>query len=237
MQQTMKWAYGITTIPKRKDTLFARTMSSLACAGFDQPRIFVDDCNNPHDYREYNLSVTTRYPKIRTVGNWMLGLLELYIREPWADRYAMFQDDIVTYPNLRGYLESCKFPESFAYWNLYTAVKNEHQIQDKPEGWHPSDQLGRGALALVFDRLGVQALLTAQTIIRKPMCPDRGWENLDGAIVTGLTHNGNSYKELVHNPSLVQHLGEGLSAMETPVRPTAQTFRGENFDALGLVKK
>ena len=38
----MKWAYGITTVPSRRENLFERTLQSLAVAGFDNPRLFVD---------------------------------------------------------------------------------------------------------------------------------------------------------------------------------------------------
>ena len=40
---------------------------------------------------------TNRDIKIKTYGNWMLSMGGLYLREPDADRYAMFQDDMIRY--------------------------------------------------------------------------------------------------------------------------------------------
>src|SRR3954465_7467772 len=88
------WAYGITTVPERRYDLLPRTIHSLARGGFDLPRLFID--GHEKSYHEWDtLPQTIRYPAIRTMGNWLLGLWELYIREPAADRYAIFQDDCV----------------------------------------------------------------------------------------------------------------------------------------------
>src|SRR5688572_9885654 len=104
---SLKWAYGITTVSQRRQKYLPTTLSSLQKAGFDKPVLFVDDCPNTALWRdEFKLEVVPRFPRIRTFGNWTLALLELTIREPYADRYALFQDDLVTYPHLRQYLEA-----------------------------------------------------------------------------------------------------------------------------------
>lgn len=247
----MKWSYGVTTTIERKETTLPRTLASLAAGGFPTPRLFVDACNCPSEYAEFGLEVSCRYPRIRTMGNWWLGLVELYTREPAADFYAMFQDDLVTYVNLRQYLESCSYPTR-GYLNLYTVPNNENiPSRPKVDGpvWYPSNQCGVGALALVFDREAVISLLKSAHWINRPQDLVRGWRAIDGGIVTALQYAG--WKEYVHYPSLVQHTGE-QSTCESPqcgaphfegVGPIAikglaampRSFKGEDFDASTMI--
>lgn len=225
----MTWAYGITTVPSRLNDLFPRTLASLATAGFDSPRIFIDGAKDASDYDRFGLETTVRHPAIRTVGNWLLSMGELYIRNPTADRFAIFQDDFVTYKNLRAYLERSTMPEQ-GYLNLYTFPSNQQLA--KGEGWYASNQFGRGAVALVFNRLGVQTLLSHTHMIQKVTDPQRGHKSVDGAIITAMQAAG--WKEYVHNPSLVQHTGDVSSMRNTP-HPKATSFRGEEFNALELL--
>jgi hypothetical protein len=51
--------------------------------------------------RRFRLEVTPRYPAVRTFNSWLPALIELYMRDRQADRFAIFQDDLVTYRNLR----------------------------------------------------------------------------------------------------------------------------------------
>lgn len=221
----MKWAYGVTTVHKRFDGLLPRTLASLSKAGFDKPRLFVDsDGDQPAWWRDYE--ITHRSPPIYTFGNWMLAALELTIREPNADRYIIFQDDMITYPNLRSYLEWLPYP-SKGYCNLYTFEQNEQPAK----GWYLSNQYGRGAVALMFDNDAMRCLLRTEHMSLKPKSPDRGKINTDGAIVEAM--KGASYKEYVHNPSLVQHIGE-YSTMGNHIHRQAPTFKGESFDIMGL---
>lgn len=111
----LRWSYGVTTCPLRRENgLLARTLASLRLAGFDTPRVFADGVRAEDAMRwerDLNLEVVGRYPTIFTQGNWSLALSELFIREPTADRYAIFQDDFVTYRGLRTYLEGCYYPD------------------------------------------------------------------------------------------------------------------------------
>lgn len=234
----LKWAYAVTTTASRLNSLLPKTLASLVLAGFDAPRLFVDGTSEvPSLLRNYEISC--RVPTIRTFGNWILGLAELYIRQPEMDRYAMFQDDLVTYKNLRAYLEKCDFPET-GYWNLYTMPSNDQMVpldltvrREPIVGWHPSNQMGRGAVGLVFNRTGVQTLLTNSHIVERPVDVYRGHRAIDGGIVTAFKKAG--WKEYIHHPSLVQHTGV-VSSMDNNPQPFAESFRGEEFDALELVK-
>lgn len=237
MRQPLQWAYGVTTVPQRGKDLLPRTLASLAKAGFPQPRLFVDGDSDPLGWerRFPGLEITCRWPALRAYGNWILGLAELFIRNPNADRYAMFQDDLVTYTNLRQYLERCPYPAK-GYLNLYTVQQNQELcpvVNGRPQvGWYLSNQRGRGAVALVFDRLSVTTLLGQQSIVQRPLNAHRGFKVIDGGVIDALTPQG--WKEYVHNPSLVQHVGE-VTTIEgggVPRYRHSPSFREETLDAL-----
>lgn len=240
----VKWAYGVTTVPARRSMLLKQTLMSMGGAGFGSPRLFVDDCADPGSWqKEFNLEVTGRFPRIKAYANWVLALIELFAREPTADWYALFQDDVVMYRNLRQYLEKCIFPEK-SYLNLYTFPWASTNGRDKgpqakppsPDcGWYESNQRGRGALGLVFSNEGVRALLSGKAsdfLLRKAMGVDPLGRNIDGGVSEAMRYVG--YKEYIHDPSLVQHTGT-KSEIGNRAHPLAPTFRGEEFDAMDLL--
>lgn len=243
------WTYGVTTVPNRINDLLPRTLESLKAAGFDQPRLFADGCEHPSQYTKFGLDLTTRWPKIRTYGNWVLALAELFIREPARQRYAIFQDDILVLKNLRSYLDRCPFPDR-GYWNLYSVPVNERAAPDDPRFGAPSGpvwyeggllnkedkerkQMGKGAVALVFSREGVMELLRNQVIVERPADAHRGWRNVDGGVVTAMNRVG--WREWVHYPSLVQHVGE-RSEMGNSFKNVSLSFPGAGYDALEMLK-
>lgn len=220
------WAYGVTTVDSRLDTTLPLSLTTLADAGFPNPRLFVDGAQSVPAYLS-KYEITYRYPKIKTFGNWVLALAELYLRDPKATYYALFQDDIIACKNLRQYLEKCKFPER-GYLNLYTFPQNE-----QPEiGWHLSNQRGLGALALILNNEGVRTVLHSMHTVNRPLDLKRGWKSIDGGIVTAFNQAG--WKEYIHIPSLVQHQ-DGPSSMSNRQHPKAGTFPGVDFDALELL--
>lgn len=226
------WRYGVTTVPQRRRDLLPRTLASLRGAGFGTPRLFVDgdgDADAPSWSAEFDLPVTCRWPKVGTAASWHLAALELYHREPAADRYAIFQDDMVCSKNLLAYLEAVKYPTK-GYQNLYTFPSN--QTLSKGVGWFPSNQLGRGAVALVFDREAMTALLGDSHLVLRAQNPHRGHKAIDGGIVESMKRLG--FTEYVHDPSLVQHTGDA-SVMGNNPHPKSPSFRGEDFDLLCLL--
>ncbi len=219
------WSYGITTVPERGD-LLRKTQLSLAAGGFDRPQIFVER-------------------GMRAIGTWWLAALELYLRNPQADRYAIFQDDILVVKNLRGYLDKVPHPEK-GYWNLYATRENDDIIRGKGPGFYESAkvssssptsdlQTGRGALGLVFPRWALIELLMARHFVERPMDGEAGTKNIDGGIVTAMNKAG--YREFIHSPSLVQHTGdESAIGGKSPRRRFAKSFPGEGFDAMSWLK-
>lgn len=224
MVRPIRWSYGVTTVPSRKETLLPKTLASLTAAGFDRPHLFVDGTSD--GYEALGLELTYRNPKIRPYGNWVLGLAELYIRNPACHFYAMFQDDILVSKNLRDYLEGCKYPDK-GYWNLITYPKNQ-ALAPAADGWFLSNQRGLGAQGLVFNREAVQVLLCHQNMVERPTDAKRGWKNIDGAIIGAFRKIG-TWKEYVHSPSLIYHTGS-VSSFGNCAQPEAVSFKGEGFD-------
>lgn len=238
-ERNLRWAYAVTTVPSRRKDLLPKTLVSLAVAGFDSPRLFVDGDKDAVSWeKEFGMEVSCRYPNVRTFGNWMLSLWELYLRNPTAQRYAIFQDDFITSRNLRRYLNCVPYPDK-GYLNLFTfnsnqrlAPKTEHG--GTQDGFYLSNQYGRGAVALVFSLECVVELLASRHMSERPQDSTRGHKAVDGAIVTALAKAG--WKEYVHSPSLVQHTGEFSSMANRPHQP-AESFRGQDYDLLDLLRK
>lgn len=239
--RSLEWAYGVTTVPSRRTGVLPRTLASLREGGYPSPRLFVDGDRDPVSWeKEFGLPITARYPALRTIGSWVAALWELTVRQPMADRYALFQDDFVCSKNLRTYLEHCRFPRR-GYLNLITFPSNE-EIAPRGGGWYEARttnpdvtwQTGRGAVALVFDAEGARDLLSSRDVVDRPRCAKFPTSKLDGMVVNCMNKLG--YREYVHSPSLVLHTGEE-STMGNPRHAKASSFRGEEFDLMGLLEK
>jgi hypothetical protein len=219
-------------------------MASLVKAGFGSPIIFVD---SPHSdlYGNYKLPTVFRESNIRTYGHWLLTLLELYIRDPYATRFAIFQDDIVLCKNLRSYLDNSTYPQN-GYCNLFTFMGNEDKWPNKLEhGWRQTNQNGYGGVALVFSNEAVVALMSQSSLLKRLWNPELRYRALDGGVVEAMRRAG--WKEYCHNPSLVQHtgikssMGNHWQKIDVDVRdtkryPQSPIFPGEEFDACQLIK-
>lgn len=241
MSTPITWSYGVTTVPERREELLPRTLRSLGHGGFDQPHLFVDGvADGTYYHQRFKLGVTCRYPGVYkntpvikgSAANWVLSLYELYYRNPNATYYAVFQDDFVCYKNFRQYLERCCYPDR-GYLNCYSFPSNESLANGKV-GWYPSNQCGKGAVALIFSNEAVTTLLSSDNLVHRPKDASRGHRAIDGGIVDSFKKLG--WREFVHYPSLVQHTGYH-SSMFNEVHKTSNTFRGEEFDALNLVKE
>lgn len=226
----MQWAYGVTTVPTRLSTTLPITLESLQHAGFDRPHLFYDGAKSGlYAARYTDLDKTMRYPAVGVYGNWVLSLAELYILNPKADRYVIFQDDLVTCRNLRAYLDLVKIPDK-GYLNLFTY----RQVAFTKEGWHLSNQYGRGAVALVFTKEAIAVLLTSQRMVDKPRTVPNRDRAVDGAVALTMLSAG--WKEWVHHPSLVDHIGDDSTIGNRRGR-RAVSFVGLGFDASTLPPK
>jgi len=181
-----------------------------------------------------NHNKTIRRPKVGAFGNWALALWELFVRNPGGNcRYVLFQDDILAVKNLRLYLERCTYEKKY-YYNLCTYPKNEELLADKNiKGWYQSNQKGQGAQALMFDRTAVVILLSSMKFCARPRDSGQRRDNIDGVVSRSFLKAG--WKELVHYPSLVDHVVEGQKSTLRPYQqPKINIFPGEEFDASTL---
>ena len=253
----MKWSYGITTVLSRRAKALPRTLLSLKHAGFDKPRLFLDGASHAEaeSYEEqFGLPVTVRGPEpVRVCANWWLGMAELYFRDPQADRFAMFQDDLLAVQNLRPYLDALPWPDQ-RYFNLYAGSGTNEPIVERAQaqdvtGWveagikdpsqiNPDDglhwQKGIAALALCFPRDLLVRLLGRCNVFEKAQSRD-GWRRIDGTIVDAM--NAMGCREMIHCPSLVQHEDDGDSTIRNIGRRLARSFPGEMYNALDFLKK
>lgn len=262
-----KWACGIITVPQRAATLLPATLRSIMDAGFPPPRLFVDGLD-PRLLPEWmerfpGLESVPRWPRVHVAVNWTLAMLELMMREPDADRYALFQDDVQMSRNARRYLDASGAIEAAergkGYCNLHCMAGREREVQGSQVGFFQAEtQGGYGALALVFTQASALALFSTKYLIERPRDPDRGWHCIDGGIVDAMRSVG--WSEWVHHPSLTQHTGNqstmaksiaGIPVAKDDPPSTweewgraigmgrwdlAQSFRGEEFDCMSLLR-
>ena len=186
-------------------------------AGFGAPLIFND-------------------PGVGAFGNWVLAAWQLALRAPNADRYAVFQDDVLACKGLRTYLEKSPYPDK-GYLNLYL-MDGTISKEGVSWGWlpaHPQER-GKGAQGLVFNNDALHALLAQQYLVDHPKAVRSPTSNLDGAVTTALANAG--WREWVHYPSLLQHMNEGTTIISNRGNHdhTAPTFPGEGVDIGELIK-
>lgn len=248
------WSYGVMTVPSRRFDLLPKTIDSLKAAGFDRPQLFVDGDSDVGGWwgQTFGLPTTFRSQEINVAGNWHLSALHLLYANPGADYYAVFQDDFVTVRGLKEYLSRNPCPKD-GYMNLLTfpaEMERGASILGGKTGWFPTRQNGRGAVALVFPRPVLIAILSASHLANRITDPHRGWRLIDGGIVESAKEKG--LKEYCHAPGLVRHVGKvstmdkrhSAIAMEArdghwvwPEYYDRTDFPGEDFDATSLLPR
>lgn len=241
----MNWAIGVTAVPSRRRDLLPQTLGGLRHAGFDQEvRLFVDGCDHAEAAsfeREFRLPVSARNPKLRVAMAWHLAFLELWLRNPEADRFCIVQDDVIFARNLRQYLEAVPWiPRSYLvpYWYPYKGGPLRGARRKVEQGWNETMQCGLGALMLIFDREAAIALLSAEHLIRRPLDAVMGWRKVDGGIVESMKKatvwDGDNarrqpIKEYAHYPSLVKHTGHTSTMNKSNTLTASQADRQANY--------
>ena len=254
------WAVGVTSVPERVGDLLPRTLTSLERAGFPAPRVFLDapDPPPPGGHPPALPFAGARDGRLGCFGRWATALWELHVRCPVADRYALFQDDVLAVRGLREYLDATtvRHPKN-VWWNLYTFLNNEAVARATPFGaWAesaplpkrdgtprppnpdgaPPMQSGCGALGLAFTRDAVHALLSDRGFVAHPASAKYPRKNVDGQVTLAL--NAAGFREWIHNPTLLYHAGR-----HSTVEPgkewvsLAKSWMGETWDARTLLAK
>jgi hypothetical protein len=246
----MKWSYGVMTHPLRRFGLLPQTLVSLAKVGFAEPFVFVDsdEAVSPYGYVPAGSGwAIIRCPKLGIAFNWQLSMWELYLRNPSAERFALFQDDILASRDLRAYLEACPYPER-GYLNLLTHMSNDELLAKDPAlGWREAGQIGggnpdrwqtgRGACGLVFSSEALTTLFCSAHYVLRPQGKGglppmdstdqvKCRQKIDGGIAAAMNRAG--WREYIHNPSLIQHVGTISTVNKRKFGPG-----GQSIDPLG----
>lgn len=240
------WEIGITTCPRRVPRLI-ESYDSLVAAGWENPIIFSDGFN-PETQGEdatipypYNATIVKRQTWINGVSNFVLGLAELYQRNPHADMYAMMQDDVLHSPKVRHYIESVGIPKDASVISWYCPANYTAQSN----GWH---LINRGlsfntAQTIAFTRDGLINFLSTPYVwlyrqgkIDQHSRKSHGTRNFDGMV--GSWAKRTKRRIYVHTPSLARHIGD-TSTMHGSVslrgNRSDRSYIGDDVEATHLI--
>lgn len=80
-------------------------------------------------------------------------------------------------------------------------------------------------------------LLSSRHLVDRVITADisKSRRNIDGAVVTAMNYAG--WREYIHNPSLISHIGYDSVTTLGKVYPPTATFPGEEFDLCSLVQQ
>lgn len=221
------WAVGVTTAPRPRTTL-AATRASLARAGFERIALFED------------ATAAGAWP------TWLAALRGLLAAEPHAHAYLIAQDDALFWRGLRRYLEATlwkgeggslkgegDYPTS--NFTLPTSLFSPYcpgiYLRNRSAGWHRVDV---GA-SLVGAVCWVLSPAMARTLL-EGLAGLTAHARID--LIVGRFCRRNDLPVYYHTPSLVQHVGNGNSALGDPLAgPLRQAvdFVGEDHE-VGRVK-
>lgn len=201
---TSRWAIGITTAPRQEPTLHT-CLTSLLAAGWDQVRVFAEPgVERPDGFP--TLLWSCRDEPLGAFPNWLLGLVELVLREPHADAYFMCQDDAVMAAGLRYYLERRLWPAPKV--GVVSVYCPSHYARNQPSGFHIEDRGwdSWGALAYIFPNPSARSIVSDPLVIgHRHHGPAAGLRNIDS--VVGRWCRQQKLPYYVHVPSLAQHIG------------------------------
>jgi len=197
----MKWAVGVTTAPRPLSTL-GRTLESLRRAGFGRAEVFDDTARRG------------AWP------NWLAALRALLEKDPAADALLLCQDDAVFCRELRAHLGRTLWPgPDVALCSPYCPAP----YRNATAGWH-QQRRGWGLVGALCWALPRRA---AEAVLR-----DLGRVEAHSRIDARVGRWAAETERTVwyHTPSLVQHVGNGNSALgdrsTSPMR-SATDFIGE----------
>lgn len=199
-----RWAVGITTAPRRQQTL-TRSLESLQSCGFEEPHLFLDGAVELTPAQR-KLPQTVRQPAVGAFSNFCLALTELLHRHPDSDAVLMVQDDAV-FPEgaaVREYLERWLWLGSNPQIVSLYCCRDDNAEQP---GWQPLPRQWKyGAVALVFQPA------VARKFLNDPMLPQH-LRRTDGIAQKGIDMLlgqwawQNQVDVYRPTPSLVQHVG------------------------------
>ena len=196
----LRWAVGMLTAPRPVPTI-DRALASLQNAGFSSVHIFAEPGSWVPD-RFAHLPRTVHGRLLGNLGNFYTSLASLWMLEPHADCYAVFQDDVCVAEGLRAWCDRQLWPNGAGLVSLYTCGAQH----DDASGWRI---LSRGmchtfgALAFVFRSDILKDFLSDGRLLEMREAGLRAGD--DAAIGEWATRRG--FGIAYHTPSLVDHIG------------------------------
>jgi hypothetical protein len=215
-----RWAVGVTTSPRRDDTL-EQTLDSLSRAGFDSVRLFMDGTVRlPARYQ--TIPLTWREDTIGAWPTWYMSLAELVLHQPDADAFLLVQDDVLLADrgSLKAYLEQVLWPgNTLGIVSLFSA-----QYQMHP-GWYsgpPSPWFSAQALLLPNS---IARLLLCDADVSRRCLEAAGGHHIPIPTVLAEWAWRKSIPIYQPSPSLAQHIGSastlwGPAMLSRPRRAT-----------------
>jgi len=184
----MDWAVAVTTAPRPQPTL-RQTLASLRWAGWPKCEVVADP------------------RKAGSWPTWLRALSKLLNEYPAADAYMTVQDDAVFCPELREYLEANLWPPGeVALCSPYCPTP----YRSASGGWHAEDR----GWYLVGAVCWVIPAAAACSIVAE-LGSMQATSRIDARIGRWARETGRGV--WYHSPSLVQHVGNGNSAMGDPL--------------------
>ena len=183
-----QWLIGVVTAPRIISTL-DRTLDSIALAGWPE-------------------TIAVSHRGESTPSTTWLRCLEILVGialDHHSTRIVIFEDDVLVSAGLRRHLERSPPPAGLV--SLYCSRTNHHE--DNGSLWHEIPDVPRrahGALGYCLDLVLARGILGCQS------CQDLGHGATDRMIGYFAKERGVPY--WCPSPSLVYHLGEGLSGVE-----------------------
>lgn len=223
----MNWAIGIQTCPRPEDVYIDHTIESVKRAGWDDITIFAEpDSPVPQGY-----PVTYRPFRYGDWTNWVCAYFELFMANPEANAFVLFEDDVTSSRNIRSYLEWA-IPKlgRFGCLSLYTPPKHHSDFQ----GWHDEADTGwalSGAQAMVFTRGSLQRFLSDPKVVNYRF-DEIGKKNAHKDCAIG-KWACKKERVLYHNPSLIDH--RGVESLIGTKNHRARDYVGDEFDCVELI--
>lgn len=232
LHSVRNWSVGVTTAPRKEPTL-ARCLSTLAAAGWPECIVFAEPDSDLRGLPEGTELVTRN----RTLGawpNWLLGLSEMFLRDPRADAYFIVQDDTIFCQQIRELLEAVLWPDpATGLVSVYSAAPCCHN----EVGFHRVKSEMLGALSVILPNVSVRLLLADFHVVSHRMSPMHdGTKYID--VVVGDWCGRSRRPAYFFSPSLAQHIGDHSTLWKGDSgnrRRSAADFVGTDFDATALI--
>lgn len=216
----MQYTVGILSCkrPDNQNTI-GLSIDSIANAGFDTMHVFYD----------VNKRLGSFY-------NYKRALEFLVIKFPNSDAYIIAEDDILCSKELRNYLDYSLWPENTAYCSCFTP----QAYKSDKSGWNKINLGIYSYMAqfYVFPNKIVKKVLNDldDTDLIRQLLDNSGidYRNSMDCVLGGWAKL-NQFDVYYHTPSLIEHIGDGISTLgnnEHEFCRTSEDFIGENTNAL-----